>query len=164
MNTSKKTLTPVQAMNRAAALCSASEQAPGDIRDKLIKWGLTQDEATRVIQELTDQGFIDEQRFAKAFVHDRFAFNGWGRIKIAYQLRQKGINGDFINEAMTVLDDDQYRQRLIELLQAKWRAVKNREPRAAWAAMMRFAASRGFESSVAAECVKQVTHLDAEED
>lgn len=164
MNKPKKTLTPAQAMNRAATLCSASELAPSDIQDKLIKWGLTPDESSCVIQELTDQGFLDEQRFARAFVHDRHAFNGWGRIKIAYQLRQKGISGDVINDAIATLDDEAYRQTLVELLRAKWRSVKGREPRAAWAAMMRFAASRGFESAVAATCVKQVTHLDAEED
>ena len=65
---------------------------------------------------------------------------------------------------MSVIDEDQYRQRLMELLQAKWRTVKQREPRAAWAAMMRFAASRGFEIPLTGECVKQVTRLDVEED
>ncbi len=95
---------------------------------------------------------------------DRFAFNGWGKIKIAYQLRQKGIPDEIINEAMTAIDDSQYRDRLIGLLQDKWRAVKNREPRAAWAAMMRFAASRGFEVPIASECVRLVTRHDVEDD
>ena len=117
-----------------------------------------------MLRQLTEQGFINEERFAKAFVKDKFAFNGWGRIKIAHQLRQKGIPSEVIEEAMTSIDDEAYRQRLIELLRAKWRTVQGREPRAAWAAMMRFAASRGFESSMAGECVKQVTRLDVEDD
>ena len=164
MNKSKQPLTPDQAMNRAAALCARSEQAPGDIREKLLKWGLTPTEARQVLRQLQEQGFLDEGRFAKAFVKDRFAFNGWGRIKIAYQLRQKGIPEEVIDEAMAVIDEDQYRARLTELLRAKWRSVKGREPRAAWAAMMRFAASRGFETPIAGECVKQVTRLDVEDD
>lgn len=164
MNNPKQPLTAAQAMTRAAALCARSEQAPGDIREKLAKWGLPPGEATQILRELTEQGFINEVRFAKAFVKDKFTFNGWGRIKIAHQLRQKGISSDTIEEAMTVVDDDRYRERLIELLHAKWRTVKGREPRAAWAAMMRFAASRGFETAIAAECVKQVTRLDVEDD
>lgn len=159
-----KPLTPSQAMNHAAALCARSEQAPGDIREKLIKWGLVGEDVSHILLQLTQQGFLDEARFAKAFVKDRFAFNGWGRIKIAYQLRQKGIPGDVIDEAMTAIDETQYRERLTELLQSKWRTVKEREPRAAWAAMMRFAVSRGFETNVASECVKLVTRVDAEDD
>ena len=65
---------------------------------------------------------------------------------------------------MAALDEESYRQRLIELLRTKWHSVKEREPRAAWAAMMRFAASRGFETAIASECVKQVTRLDVEDD
>ena len=151
-------------MNRAAALCARSEQAPGDIREKLVKWGLSPGEAGQVLARLIEQGYIDERRYARAFVNDRFRFNGWGRIKIAHQLRLKGISSDLIDEAMTVIDEDQYRERLLELLRAKWRDVSNREPRAAWAAMMRFAASRGFEAGIAGECVKQVTRLDAQDD
>jgi regulatory protein len=151
-------------MNRAAALCSRSEQAPADIRDKLLQWGLSADEAGQVLDQLIGQGFIDEQRYARAFVNDRFAFNGWGRVKIAHQLRLKGISSELINEAMNLIDEERYRQRLIELLRVKWRSVSDREHRAAWAAMMRFAASRGFDAGIAGECVKQVTRLDDQDD
>ena len=65
---------------------------------------------------------------------------------------------------MNAIDDDAYRERLVKLLRTKWRMVKSREPRAAWAAMMRFAASRGFEASLSSECVKQVTQIDAGDD
>lgn len=153
-----------QAMNRAAALCARSEQASGDIRAKLLKWGLDGCDVATVLQQLVEQGFIDDSRFARAFVKDRFAFNGWGRIKIAHQLRLKGIPTDTIDEAMAAIDEESYRDRLLELLRAKWRMVKDREPRAAWAAMMRFAASRGFEASVAGECVRQITRFDVEDD
>lgn len=164
MNSPKRPLTPTQALNRAAALCSRSEQAPGDIREKLTKWGLSRNDADSVLRQLTEQGFLDEVRFARAYVKDKFTFNGWGKIKIAHQLRQKGIPGDVIDDAMGVIDDERYRERLIELLRAKWRTFKDREPRAAWAAMMRFAVSRGFETSVSGECVKLVTRIDVEDD
>lgn len=164
MNNPKKPLTAAQALNRAAALCARSEQAPADVRDKLIKWGLGDDAADEVVRQLTAQGFLDEERYARAFVKDRFSFNGWGRIKIAHQLRTKGIPAEVIDEAMSAIDEEKYRERLVDLLHTKWRTVSQREPRAAWAAMMRFAASRGFETGIAAECVKQVTRLDAQDD
>ena len=164
MNNSRQPLTPAQALNRAAALCARSEQATGDIRAKLAQWGLGADDASSVIGQLTQQGFLDDTRYARAFVKDRFAFNGWGRVKIAHQLRLKGISTTDIEQALTTIDEDRYRDRLAELLRAKWRTVKGREPRAAWAALMRFAASRGFEAGIASDCVKQVTRLDDVED
>ena len=164
MKNPKQPLTPAQAMNRAAALCARSEQASADIREKLLRWGLDGNDVSGIVQQLIEQGFIDDRRYATAFVKDRFAFNGWGRIKIAHQLRLKGIPGDTIDEAMTAIDEDRYRERLSELLSAKWRTVKDRPPREAWAAMMRFAASRGFETSIAADGVKLVTRLDVEDD
>lgn len=151
-------------MNRAAALCAGSEQAPRDILDKLAKWGLSPADAQQVVTSLIGQGFINEERYARAFVNDRFKFNGWGRIKIAHQLRQKGISSETIDEALKCIDEEKYRERLSELLQGKWRDVKEREPQTAWAAMMRFAASRGFEAGIAGECVKQVTRLHVEDD
>ena len=151
-------------MNRAASLCARSEQAPADIREKLVKWGLSLSAANQVLAQLIEQGYIDERRFARAFVNDRFRFNGWGRIKIAHQLRLKGIPNEIIDEAMTAIDEEQYREHLLKLLRAKWRDVSDREPRAAWAAMMRFAASRGFETSLAGECVNQVTRINAQDD
>lgn len=164
MNSNKEPLTQAQAMNRAAALCSRSEQATGDIREKLLKWGLDAQAAHAVLAELINQGFIDDRRFARAFTRDRFMFNGWGRIKIAHQLRQKGVAGELIDEAMGAIEDEQYRDKLMDILRSKWRTVKGREPRAAWAAMMRFAASRGFEADIASACVKQVTRLDEADD
>ena len=164
MNNQRQPLTPQQAMNRAAALCARSEQAPHDILEKLLKWGLSAPDASRVLQDLIKQGFLDEERYARAYVKDKFAFNGWGKIKIAHQLRLKGIATETINGAMAAIDDDSYRHRLIELLRAKWASVKNREPRAAWAAMMRFAASRGFEASLASDCVQEVIQDDAQDD
>lgn len=164
MNSPKQPLTPKQALNRAAALCARSEQATGDIREKLHKWGLSTEDVAEVMRQLYHDGYLDNKRYARAFVNDRFAFNGWGRIKIAYQLKQKGIPEDDIAMAMTAINEETYHQRLVELLRTKWQSVKEREPRAAWAAMMRFAASRGFETAIASECIKQVTRIDVEDD
>jgi len=164
MRSPKQPLTVQQATNRAAALCARSEQAPDDIRNKLMDWGIGRTDAISIVSDLKAQGFVDEQRYARAFVKDRFAFNGWGRIKIEHQLRLKGISADAIAQAMTAIDEQQYCERLVDLLRAKWRTVSQREPRAAWAALMRFAISRGFETSIAAQCARQVTQTDGEQD
>ena len=80
----KKPLSAEAALTRAAALCARSEQAESDVRAKLLAWGLTPASAAQVIERLQDEHFLDEQRYARAYCRDKFNFNGWGRIKIAF--------------------------------------------------------------------------------
>ena len=159
-----KVLSVENALNRAAALCSRSEQAEGDIRNKLASLGLSRADADYVISRLIEGNFIDENRYAHAFVHDKLAYNGWGRLKIAYQLKLKGISSVAIAEAMEQIDETQYRNTLERLLRAKWREVSGRELQHARAAMLRFGASRGFEPSMLYDMVDAVIDYHETED
>ena len=151
-----KPITPEGAFTRAAALCSRSEHAASDILAKLTAWGLPAMQAQSIIDRLVDENFINEERYARAFTHDKHAYNGWGRIKIAYQLRAKGIQQSLIDDALATIDQDSYLDTLHKLLRAKWREVSSREPQAARAAMLRFAASRGYEPSIIYDAVDTV--------
>ena len=141
-------MTPETALNRAAALCARSEQAASDVRGKLLRWGLTPQQTQEVIDRLIDGGYLDDERYARAFVNDKFKFNGWGRIKIAYQLRAKGISQDCIDEALTLIDDESYEQALLQLLTTKASTLRGKDPQQARAALLRFATGRGFEPAL----------------
>ncbi len=148
MNSPERHISPEAAFNKAAALCSRCEYAPADIHTRLLKWGLAPQQAPAVLQRLTDEGFLNEQRFARAFVNDKFKFNGWGRMKIAYQLRAKGIAQDCIDEALTLIDDESYEQTLLQLLTTKASTLRGKDPQQARAALLRFATGRGFEPAL----------------
>lgn len=151
-----KILTPPEALHRAAALCSSAEHCTADIREKLARWGVTEADSRTIIDRLVQERFIDEQRYAVAFVKDKFRFSGWGRIKIRYALQQKRIDGSDIDHALATLDEEQYNDRLLELLQAKSRSIRDDDPEARRAKLFRFAASRGFESALIFNALKQV--------
>lgn len=151
-----KILTPPEALHRAAALCSSAEHCTADIREKLARWGVTEADSCTIIDRLVQERFIDEQRYAVAFVKDKFRFSGWGRIKMRYALQQKHIDGSDIDHALATLDEEQYNDRLLELLQAKSRSIRDDDPEARRAKLFRFAASRGFESSLIFNALKQV--------
>ena len=144
----KQPISPEAAYNKATALCARREQAAAEVRTKLLNWGLGPSEADAVIMRLTDEGFLNEHRFAHAFVNDKFRFNGWGRVKIAHQLRAKGINSECINEALSRIDNDEYLATIEHILNTKASTLQGREPQQAKAALMRFAASRGFEPAL----------------
>lgn len=157
-------LSPKQALNRAAALCSRSEQCAHDIREKLLRWGLDAEHADDIIIRLKKDGFIDDDRYARAFAHDKFLYNGWGPVKIATMLRQKGIAQASIADALETISRDDQEQALLRALRVKWKSVQGREPRLARAALLRFAASRGYDTTMCYHCVNQVTGTNGDDD
>lgn len=144
-----------QALNRAASLCSQSERAPQDIYQKALDWGLSDDDASRLIAYLTQEHFLDERRFARAFVGDKFRFEHWGRIKISYALRAKGISSAIVSEAMEErIDEEEYQSACDELLKGRMRGMSLPLSQADRARLYRFLAQRGFESSVISRALR----------
>ncbi|MDO4512134.1 MAG: regulatory protein RecX [Bacteroidales bacterium] len=154
--TPRKPLSPEAAFNKAATLCARAEQATGDIYTKLQGWGLSVDDAQGVIQRLKSENYLNDERYARAYCRDKMRFNGWGRIKVAFMLKSKGIGKIDIETVLAEVDENEYLSTLQRLLQAKWRDVKAKEPMQARASLMRFAASRGFEPAVFYPAIDQV--------
>ena len=152
-----------KALNRAAALCSRSEQCESDIRTKLSSWLDEPEQADGIISHLKNEGFIDNRRYARTYVHDKFLYNGWGRIKLRAMLHGKGIDNETILHALEQIDEDEYRNTLIHLLEGKWRTVMGRDRQHARAAMLRFAASRGFEADLCYRCADEVMNGNGED-
>ncbi len=135
-----------KALSRAMKQCARSEQAIGDIRKKLAGWGVMPDDSHDIIQYLKDQDFINEARFAHAFVRDKLAINRWGRIKIRYHLRSKEIGSDAIDLALLEIDELQYTSILKQILDSKLKSLQHESDRLQIKAkLVRFAAGRGFE-------------------
>lgn len=147
-------LTYDQALNRAAQLCSKGEQCPSDIYEKVQEWGLTAEEAARMVAYLTDEKYLDEARFVHAFVNDKFTYQHWGRVKIAYALRMKGIDDQLIAENLDeVIDPNDYLEACSSLVNTKIKGMELPLSQADRAKVFRFAAQRGFESGVISKAI-----------
>ena len=148
--------TKEEALHRAAALCTMAEKCEADIRTKLRDWGIAEKDADDIVQRLKEGKYLDEERYCHAFVNDKLRFNGWGRIKITYTLRQKGIADSLIDDALAHIDEDAYTRMLTELLQTKLRSVKGKTSEERIGKLVRFAQSRGFELSLAITIAKKL--------
>jgi regulatory protein len=144
----KKSLSPEQALNKLRNLCSKQEKAEGDLRKKLLQWQIGSSDADDIIKTLKEEKFLDHQRYARAFVHDKYNFSGWGTIKIQHALKQKGIENVYIEEALeeNIKDKDEYNNKLYTLLEQKIAGIKN-EPDVMKkkAKLFRYGQSRGYE-------------------
>lgn len=150
--------TPEQntAYQKAALLCSKSEKCSSDIQEKLKLWGLTNTNAEPVLQKLIAEKYIEDERFAHAYVKDKFRFNHWGKQKIAYMLRAKSISEEIINRALNEIEDDGYSGKLHKLLEDKARSIKAQNAFDKRSKLMRFALSRGFESGEIYKAFKEM--------
>lgn len=144
------------AYDKAALLCSRSEKCTSEIQEKLKLFGLSAEESEPVIKKLADEKYIDDERFARAFVKDKFRFNHWGKQKIEYMLRAKKINQDILALAFEEIEDEGYAGELLKLLTDKAKTVKAKDLYDKRNKLMRFAMGRGFESAKIYTAMKEL--------
>lgn len=144
------------AYNKAAFLCSRSEKCTAEIQEKLKLWGLSGDESEPVIKKLIDEKYIDDERYARAYVKDKFRFNHWGKQKIAYQLRAKNISPEIQEIAFGEIEDEGYSDELRKLLTDKEKSIRAKDKFDKRNKLMRFALGRGFESREIYKILKEM--------
>ena len=88
--------------------------------EKIKSWGLTPGEAETIVDRLVELNYVDEQRFANAYCHDKFEFNSWGKQKIKSGIFPHRIAPRIIENALARIDPDRYENRLMELARKKW--------------------------------------------
>ncbi len=144
------------AYEKAAQLCSKSEKCRSEVMEKLKLWGLSGNESETVIETLIAEKYIDDERFACAYVKDKFRFNHWGRQKIEYMLRSKKISQEIIERALGEIEDKGYSDELRKLLTDKAKSIKVKDSYDKRNKLMRFALGRGFESEQIYAALKEL--------
>jgi regulatory protein len=163
MNSEQMNMTADEILYKLAARCSTSEQCLSDVEAKLKRYDLSEEERTRILQHLVEEKYIDDKRYAEAFVRDKYRFNKWGRIKIAQGLRMKGIDNGTVNEAMGVIDETEYLHILRELIKAKRKSIRGKSDYEVNGKLIRFAIGRGFEFAAIRSCMDVDENYDDSE-
>jgi regulatory protein len=154
MDIFKQPLTYREAYAKATDLCSKSEKCAFDLELKCREWQLAEEERSKLIASLVKDKFIDHRRYATSFVNDKFRFNKWGKIKLAYALRQKQIEDKYIREALSNLPEDAYLTMLLDLLSAKAKTIRETDSYTRRGKLLAFAQSRGFEVDLALKIIE----------
>lgn len=147
-SSSKKTYTPRQAKLKAESYCAYQERAQQEVRDKLYEWGQHQNDVENIISQLIEDNFLNEERFAKAYVLGKFRMKGWGKIKIKMHLKSKRISEPLIRIALKEIDLDEYEQKLSDTINRKIIKPLEKLTMAERAKLIRFLQSKGFENDL----------------
>lgn len=142
------------AMKRAASFCAESERNVAEVERKLRKWGVDDDDIDSIIDRLKSDDFLNEERYCKAYINDRFRLNHWGKVKIRYELGKRDVDRQYIDAALADIDDDEYIEVLKEVVEAKRRTLKDTDTYSASAKILRYALTRGFESDIVSKVIK----------
>jgi regulatory protein len=140
--------TTQQAFVKLASFCAYQERCHAEVREKLATFQLSADEIEEVIAKLIEENFLNEQRFAVAFAGGKFRVKQWGKLKIRYELKQKGISETCIRKALTEIADEDYYATLETLATKKAENETNRQK------IYQFLLGKGYESGLINEVLE----------
>lgn len=123
----KKHLTKEQAIQKLRQYCAYQERSHSEVKQKLWDLGVWRSEHDEIISSLIEDDYLNEERFAKAFAGGKFRMKDWGRKKIYYGLKEKGVGDYIIKRAMKEIDDETYRKTLRELAEKKYNSLKGEQ-------------------------------------
>ena len=156
----KKEMTEQEAYLQLAALCARAEHCRQEMREKMRRWGLDEAAQERVVSRLVKERFVDDERYARAFVKDKVRYNKWGRRKVQQGLWVKRIDDDIQHRVLAEVDDKAYLDVLRPLLKQKRKATKAESDYELNQKLVRFALGRGFTFDIIRQCLDVDEEMD----
>ena len=136
---------PEKAMLKLAQMCATSEHCTSELMDKAIAWGVTDEEAEKIVARLVKEHFADDSRYASFFVKDKARFNGWGPGKIRMHLMQKKIKEETIDDAIDAFPKEEWLEILDRAMASKVSSMTQDDTQKRYASAVRFGLQRGFD-------------------
>lgn len=141
-------MTESEGKTLAERYCSGAEHCCLEVRQMLERRKAESADIERIIKYLIKEGYIDESRYAAAFVHDKVRFAKWGRAKIAQALWQKRIPAGVADEALAAIDEDEYMAALKDVVASRYRQTKGATEYERKIKTMKSVCSRGYEPAL----------------
>ena len=146
-------MTGQDALRKLSSLCARGEHCTSELREKMLRWGVDADEQEGVVAWLAEHHYVDDERFARAFVHDKLKYNRWGGRKIAQALYAKGVGRDISQAVLGEVGEEEYLEQLLPVMQGKLKSVKAGSDYERNQKLVAYAVSRGFSPSQAWKCL-----------
>lgn len=159
----KKAITEQEAYLQLAALCAQAEHCQQEMRDKMRRWELDETAQNRIVARLVKERYIDDERYARAFVKDKIRYNKWGRRKVQQALWLKHIDSEIQQRVLDEIDEKEYLDVLRPLLKQKRKSIKAASDYELNQKLVRFALSRGFGFDIIRQCL-DVDDIDIDEE
>ncbi len=151
-----RTKTPEQALALLMRQCARGERCSYDAQTSMRRWDIADEDAKGILERLHRERFIDDGRYAAAYVREKMRFSGWGARKIAAALRAKRIAPRHIQEALEQLSTDGDSERLEAMLRKKAATISAKNDYDLKGKLVRFGVGRGFDLDDVLSAIEQV--------
>lgn len=139
--------------------CQYQERCHSEAMGKLLELGCTISEAEEYIAELITAGILNEERFARAYARGKFRMLGWGRVKIAQQLRFKKVSDYCIKKGLSEINGEEYAEKLKKLVEKKQNELKKeRSKRIKHQKIYKYIIQKGYESDIVTDLLKDINN------
>lgn len=120
----QKNIGTERALQKIKHFCSYQERSHQEVKDKLYSFGLYKNETESLLSQLIEENYLNEERYAIAFAGGKFRIRQWGRIKIKYELKLRGVSEYCIKKALASIGEADYAKTLEKLFEAKLKTLK----------------------------------------
>lgn len=152
----RKKLSISEAKQRISKYCAYQERCHQEVRDKLYGFGLNRDDVEYVIYELIQNDFLNEERFAIAFVRGKFNYKKWGRLKIERELVARKISVYCIRKGMKEISNDAYRTTVFDLLEKKLASLTDDNDYIERNKAAQYMIRKGYEPELVWACIREM--------
>lgn len=159
----RRFLTPEQAYVKIRFYCAYQERTHQEVKQKLFQYGISWDAINEILAKLIEAGFLNEERFARAFVGGKFRTKEWGRKKIEVELKKRGVSTYSIQKALRdEIDQADYEKTVHKLIKKKWKSLRGpgNTSYVKQAKTRQYLISRGFENDIISRNLKAVAEQE----
>ena len=150
-----KKYTPALAREKIQHYCAYQERAHSEVRNKLYEYGLHSADVEELLSYLITEGFLNEERFAKAFAGGKFRIKKWGKIKIVHELEARGISKNCIKAGLKEITDEDYQRTLVNILEKKSELIVEENSFIKRDKLSKYAINKGYEPELVWKFIKE---------
>lgn len=143
-------------LQKLERFCSYQDRCTFDVRRKMAEWHVPENLREKLLKQLTSEGFADDRRFASSFVRGKFHTNKWGRIRIAGELRMRGLPETVIAEALQEIPEEEYLKTLRQLMIRKSREINPEKIMHKREKILNFVVGKGFETDLVLRIIQEI--------
>lgn len=151
-----KSLTPLQVKEKIYRFCAYQERSHLEVKNKLYSLGVDKNDSDEILTHLILEGYLNEERFAKAYAGGKFRIKQWGRLKIIRGLEAKGVSSNCVKSGLKEIEHDDYLETLRDILQKKMSTLDEQNILVKRDKISRQAIAKGFEPDLVWTILKEL--------
>ena len=140
------------ALNKIINYCNYRDRSTKEIKIKLLDLNYSIEIIDSAISQATELGIVDNFRFSKSFSRGKNQKNRWGKIKIAYELKKKGLNNKEITFGIESIEEKTYYKVLMKSIEVYKRKSKNFKKNK----IIKHLINKGYETALVISTIKKL--------